>query len=164
VRKCRREPEEASATALLAEELGNVSKACRIMGYHRDSFYEIKRALQVGGVHALVEQKRGPRGSHPNRVSPEIEAAILDYALQRPTWGQQRVANELRLKGHQISPGGVRGVWLSHELETRHKRLLRLEAVAQGDTLVLSEEQIQLLERHSVDFRLRHVECSPANC
>ena len=111
----------------LAEELGNVSKACRIMGYHRDSFYEIKRAFQVGGVHALVEQKRGPRGPHPNRVSPEIEAAILDYALERPTWGQQRVANELRLKGHQVSPGGVRGVWLRHELETRHKRLLRLE-------------------------------------
>jgi len=71
----------------LAEELGNVSRACRIMGYHRDTFYEIKRAFQVGGVHALVEQKRGARGPHPNRVSPEIEAAILQYALEHPTWG-----------------------------------------------------------------------------
>src|SRR4030095_2188117 len=84
----------------LAEELGNVSKACQIMGYHRDSFYEIKRAFQVGGVHALVEQKARPRGPPPNRVSPEIEAEILQYALEHPTWGQQRVANELRLKGH----------------------------------------------------------------
>lgn len=58
------------------------------MGYHRDSFYEIKRAFQVGGVHALVEQKRGPRGPHPNRVAPEIEAVILDYVLEHPTWGQ----------------------------------------------------------------------------
>ena len=144
----------------LAEELGNVSKACRIMGYHRDTFYEIKRAFQVGGVHALVEQKRGPRGPHPNRVAPEIEAEILDYALTHPTWGQQRVANELRLKGHEISPGGVRGVWLRHELETRHKRLLRLETVSQGETIVLTEEQMQLLERHSVDFRCRHIEAS----
>lgn len=144
----------------LAEELGNVSKACQIMGYHRDSFYEIKRAFQVGGVHALVEQKRGPRGPHPSRVSPEIEAEILQYSLDYPTRGQQRLANDLRLKGFEISPGGVRNVWLRHELETRHKRLLRLETVAQGETIVLSEQQMQLLERHSVDFRCRHIESS----
>jgi hypothetical protein len=52
----------------LAEELGDVSKACRIMGYHRDTFYEIRRAFQVGGVTALVEKQRGPKGPHPNRV------------------------------------------------------------------------------------------------
>ncbi|MEM9558650.1 MAG: helix-turn-helix domain-containing protein, partial [Acidobacteriota bacterium] len=45
----------------LAEELGNVSKACKIMGYHRETFYEVKRAFQVGGVQALIEKKRGPR-------------------------------------------------------------------------------------------------------
>lgn len=144
----------------LAEELGNVSKACRIMGYHRDSFYEIKRAFQVGGTAALVEQKRGPRGPHPSRVSPEIEAEVLAYALAFPTRGQVRVANDLRLKGLQISPGGVRNVWLRHELETRYKRLLRLEAAAQEQTFVLSPEQVLLLERHSVDYRLRHVESS----
>jgi len=116
------------------------------MGYHRDSFYEIKRAFQIGGVHALVEQKRGPRGPHPSRVSPEIEAEILQYSLDHPTRGQQRLANDLRLKGFEVSPGGVRNVWLRHELETRHKRLLRLETVAQGDTIILSEEQMQLLD------------------
>jgi len=144
----------------LAEELGNVSKSCQIMGYHRDSFDEIKRAFQVDGVHALIEQKRGPRGPHPSRVSPEIEGKILQVALEHPTRGQQRVANDLRLEGFEVSPGGVRNVWLRHEIETRHKRLLRLEAAAQGDTIVLSEEQMQLLERHSVDFRCRHVESS----
>jgi transposase InsO family protein len=144
----------------LAEELGNVSKACQVMGYHRDSFYEIKRAFQVGGVHALVEQKRGPRNPHPGRVSPETEAEILQYSLDHPTRGQQRLANDLRLKGFEVSPGGVRNVWLRHELETRHKRLLRLETVAQGETIVLTEHQMQLLERHSVDFRCRHIESS----
>ena len=73
----------------LAEELGNVSKACQIMGYHRDSFYEIKRAFQTGGVAALVEQRRGPRGPHPNRVSPEVEQIILDFCLAHPTKGLQ---------------------------------------------------------------------------
>jgi transposase InsO family protein len=144
----------------LAEELGNVSKACQIMGYHRDTFYEVRRAFQVGGVAALVEKKRGPRNPHPNRVAPEIEDRILELALEKPTFGCQRIANELRLQGVQVSAAGVRGVWLRHDLETRHKRLLRLEAQAQDTTLVLSEEQIRLLERHSTDFRMRHVEAS----
>jgi transposase InsO family protein len=145
----------------LAQELGNVAKACRLMGYHRDTFYEVRRAFQVGGVQALVEQRRGPRGPHPNRVSPEIETRILAYGLDHPTHGAQRVANQLRLEGITVSPSGVRGVWLRHDLETRLKRLLRLEqAVAHDTTLVLAEEQVRLLERHSVDFRCRHVEAS----
>ena len=144
----------------LAEELGNVSKACRVMGYHRDTFYEVRRAFQVGGVQALVEKTRGPQSPHPNRVEPEVEEKILAYALDHPTHGQQRVANELRLQGMNVSPTGVRSVWLRHGLETRHRRLLRLEQKMQEDTYVLSEGQIELLERHSVDFRCRHVEAS----
>jgi transposase InsO family protein len=144
----------------LAEELGNVSKACRVMGYHRDTFYEVRRAFQVGGVNALVEKTRGPQSPHPNRVEPEVEEKILAYALDYPTHGQQRVANELRLKGLNVSPTGVRSVWLRHGLETRHRRLLRLEQHVQQDTYVLSEQQIELLERHSADFRCRHVEAS----
>ena len=105
----------------LAEELGNVSKACQIMGYHRDSFYEIKRAFQTAGVAGLVEQKRGPRGPHPNRVGPEVEAAILDFCLKHPTKGSQFVANQLRLQGVEVSQSGVRGVWQRHDLLRRHQ-------------------------------------------
>ena len=67
----------------LAEELGNVSKACKLMGYHRDTFYEVKRAFQIGGVATLVEQKRGPRNPHPNRVAPDIEKRMRG-AFGRP--------------------------------------------------------------------------------
>jgi transposase InsO family protein len=144
----------------LAEELGNVSKAAQLMGFHRDSFYEIRRAFQVGGVEALVDKKRGPRAPHPNRVAPEVEQRILQYALDWPTHGQQRVANELRLQDIQVSPCGVRGVWVRHGLETRHKRLLALEKRAQENTFVLSDRQIELLEQHSADFRCRHVEAN----
>ena len=93
----------------LAEELGNVSKACKLMGYHRDTFYEVKRAFQIGGVATLVEQKRGPRNPHPNRVAPDIEKRILDYSLQSPTQGPQRVANQLRLDNVKVS-SGLKGV------------------------------------------------------
>ena len=142
----------------LATELQNVSKACKIMGYHRDTFYEVRRAFQVGGVAALVEQTRGPKGAHPNRLPPETEQKVLDYALGFPTHGAQRTANQLRLQGLEISPSGVRNVWLRHDLEHRSKRLLRLEQESRQETFALSDEQIALLERHSVDFRCRHVE------
>ena len=144
----------------LAAELDNVSKACKIMGYHRDTFYEIRRAFQVNGMAGLIEERRGPRGPHPNRVSAEIEAKILDYALAAPTHGAQRVANELRMQDINVSPSGVRGVWIRHDIATRHKRLLRLEKQTHDDTFILTEAQIALLERHSVDFRCRHVESS----
>ena len=144
----------------LAEEMGNVAKACRIMGYHRDTFYEVKRAFQVGGVDALLDRKRGPRNPHPNRVPEEVEKRILDYSLEFPTHGPQRAANQLRLSGVNVGAGGVRGVWLRHDIETRYKRLLWLERKAREETFVLSDEQVRLLERHSADFRLRHVEAT----
>lgn len=144
----------------LAEELGNVSKACQLMGYHRDSFYEIKRAFQTGGVAALVEQRRGPRGPHPNRVAPEVEQAVLDFCLAQPTKGAQFVANQLRLQGVEVSPSGVRGVWQRHDLLKRHQRLLRLEAHARDTTFVLSDAQMRLLEKAGSDVVPQHVESS----
>ena len=74
-----------------------------------------------------VEQRRGARGPHPNRVSEEVEAAVLDYCLKHPTYGAVRVANDLRLEGVNVSPSGVRGVWLRADLETRYKRLMRVQ-------------------------------------
>jgi len=147
----------------LADELGNVARACKNMGFHRDTFYEVRRAFQTGGVAALVESKRGTRGPHPNRVPPEVEAKVLDYCLKRPTHGAQRVSNELRLQDVDVSPSGVRGVWLGSDLETRYKRLMRLEQESRDNTtFILTEEQVRLLERHSPDFRCRHVESNAA--
>ena len=110
----------------LAEELGNVSKACRIMGYHRDTFYEVRRAFQIGGVSALVAERRGPKNPHPNRVSEEVEDRILAYALEHPTHGQQRLANELRLQNFNVSPAGVRGASCSWPAASLTSRTLQL--------------------------------------
>ena len=142
----------------LAQELGNVSKACRLMGYSRQQFYEIRRNYQTYGADGLLDRLPGAKGPHPNRVSEEVEAAILAYCLDYPTHGCLRVAQALALRGVHVSSGGVRGVWQRHQLTTRHERLLRLEREVAQREITLSDEQIRLLERFSPEFRERHIE------
>ena len=98
----------------LAQEMSNVSRACRIMGYSRQQFYEIRRNYQTYGAEGLIDRLPRARGPHPNRVSEEVEAAILAHCLDHPTHGVLRVAQELSLQGVQVSSGGVRGVWSRH--------------------------------------------------
>ena len=76
-------------------------------------FYEIRRNFQTYGADGLIDRLPGPRGPHPNRVAAEIEQAILDHALAQPCHGPMRVAQELALRGIQVSSTGVRGVWLN---------------------------------------------------
>jgi len=142
----------------LAAEMNNVSKACKLMGYSRQQFYEIRRNYQIYGSQGLLDRLPGPKGPHPNRVDEEVEKAILDYSLQYPTHGPLRVAQQLVLQGVQVSSGGVRGVWSRHNLLSRHERLLRLESSVREQSFELSSEQVILLERFSPEFRERHIE------
>lgn len=130
----------------LAEELGNISKACKVMGFSRDTFYRYKEAHDEGGVEALLDANR-KKPNKRNRVEDFIEKAILDLAIEEPAFGQVRVANELRKKGIVISPGGVRSVWMRHDLEVFPKRLKALEEKAAAEGLVYTESQLQALER-----------------
>jgi transposase InsO family protein len=142
----------------LAQDLANVSRACKVMGYSRQQFYEIRRNFQTYGAEGLIDRLPGAKGPHPNRVSAEIEQAILDHALAHPCHGATRVEQELRLKGIQVSSGGVRGVWQRNGLLTKHERLLRLEKATAERKIELTEEQTMLLERFSPEFRERHIE------
>ena len=134
-----------------AQKLGNVSKACKIMGLSRDTFYRYQAAVEGGGIEALVQVDRR-RPNHKNRVEEATEAAVVAFALGYPAYGQVRASNELRKQGVFISPTGVRCVWLRHDLASFKRRLVALERkMAESGGVVLTEAQVMALERKRDD-------------
>lgn len=142
----------------LAEKLGNVSKACRLGKVSRSQFYEYKRAFQEQGFEGLIDKPPIP-GPHPAELSEEVKTKMIEMSLKHPAFGQQRIADQLQLEGVSVSPSSVRNFWIKENMETRYKRLLRLEEkIAAEAGFELTEEQIRLIEKANPCFAERHVE------
>ena len=134
----------------LAQELKNVSQACKMLGYSRDTFYRYRDLMDEGGEIALHEKSRR-KPNLKNRVDEATEAKVVQMALDFPAYGQLRASNELRKVGIFISSGGVRSIWQRHDLEVFQKRLKALEAKSAEAGLVYTEAQIAALERKKFD-------------
>ena len=72
----------------LAEEFDNVSRACKVPGYSRRQFHEIRRTVPTGGAQGLPYRlpaprtpHPAPRTPHPNRVAAEVADAILAHVI-----------------------------------------------------------------------------------
>jgi transposase InsO family protein len=130
----------------LAKDLSNVSRACKVLGFSRDTFYRWKDAYNEGGEEGLKELTRR-KPNLKNRVPEATERAVLEMAIEQPAWGQVRVSNELRKSGVIISAQGVRSIWLRHDLQTFKHRLKALEEKSGKEGIVFTESQIVALER-----------------
>ncbi|MDW0928791.1 helix-turn-helix domain-containing protein, partial [Mannheimia haemolytica] len=70
----------------LAEELGNISQACKVMGMSRDTSYRYQQAVEQSGVDALLNQNRRVPNLK-NRVDEATEQAVVKFALDNPAFG-----------------------------------------------------------------------------
>ncbi|MBS0057470.1 IS481 family transposase [Yersinia sp. Marseille-Q3913] len=134
----------------LAEELNNVSRACKIMGVSRDTFYRYQELAEEGGIDALLNRSRRVPNLK-NRVDEVTERTVVDYAVEFPAHGQHRTSNELRKKGVFISGSGVRSIWQRHDLENFRKRLKALEQKVASEGIALNDAQIAALEKKAHD-------------
>lgn len=141
----------------LAERLNNVTEACKRRGVSRSQFYEYKRAFQKNGLDGLLDRLPIPN-SCPHETPAEVKEKVLAMSIEHPRWGQAHVSDQLRLQGISVSPSTVRNIWIREGLQSRYKRILRLEEELHGKGVELTEEQVKLIEKANPCFRERKVE------
>ena len=134
----------------LAQELSNVSKACKVMGVSRDTFYRYQELVESGGIDNLIDKSRRT-ANIKNRVDEATELAVIAYAVEQPAHGQHRTSNELRKQGVFVSGSGVRSIWLRNSLENFKKRLKALEDKVANEGIILSDAQVIALEKKKHD-------------
>jgi transposase InsO family protein len=131
----------------LAEELQNISKACKVANVSRSHYYEIKKAYETYGRDGLVpRERRKPR--MPNQTPPEIESRILEMTERYPTFSYFRISEHLRMAGVNAGSMAVRGVWERYGITRRMQRLLWMEKRGLESGRVLTEELKRLLARY----------------
>ena len=109
----------------LAEKLQNVTEAARISGCSRETIYKNRRLLKEKGPQALKRRFR-QNHHHKNRTDKEIEDVVIAFSLENPHLGQVQVSAQLRTNYQiELSPNGVRYVWLRENMNTSALRVQR---------------------------------------
>ena len=116
----------------LADKLGNVAEASRLSGVSRDTIYRHRRLLKEGGSDALKRQET-PNLRHKNCTDINIENTVVQFSIEHPHLGQQKVALKVKAKyGIEISPGGVRSIWLRQNMNTTALRMAKATTIQQS--------------------------------
>ena len=110
----------------LAEKLGNVAEASRLSGVSRDTIYRHRQLIKQGGIKSLKRQET-PNIHHKNRTSNQLEKLVINFSLKNPHLGQAQVAMHINKNfSTNISPSGVRNIWLRVKMNTMAQRINKI--------------------------------------
>jgi len=137
-----------------AEELHNVSAACREAGISRTLYYRWKRRFTLYGADGLHPRRTAARPGRPVQLDTTKQRRILAMALTWPTWGPQRVSDQLRMEGILVSSTTVWRALHRLGLGTRAKRLLVLEVHSAKSAGLLTQRTRENVSRR----KTRHVQ------
>jgi Integrase core domain/Helix-turn-helix domain len=143
----------------LAEQLGNVSEACRRRGMTRTQFYEYKKRFQVQGFEGLKDLPPIHK-SHPQTTPPEIVEKVVALSLKHPSRGCNHLESLLALEGIKLSSVIIQKILNEREMGTKFERWLALEKKHLDEGMELTPEQVRYIEKINPCFKERHVESS----
>jgi len=82
---------------------GNVTEVADAYGFSRKSYYQASKAFELGGLCALIPQKKGPKG--PSKLDPEALAFINDFSEERKNAKASEISAALEAeKGVKVHP------------------------------------------------------------
>ena len=90
-----------------AEQLGNVTAACRELGISRSLFYRWKQRYERYGRDGLHPKRLETNRGRPHELSVQDEQVILATALSAPTRGPAFFALQLAQQGHRLSASTI---------------------------------------------------------
>ena len=137
-----------------AEESGNVSAACREASISRTLYYRWKKRFTLYGIYGLHPRRTATHPGRPVQLDRTKERRVVAMELTWPTWGPQRVSDQLRTEGVVVSPTTVWRALHRLGLGTRTERLLILEVHNAKSAGLLTERTRQNLSRR----KTRHVQ------
>lgn len=143
----------------LAEVLGNVTEACRQRDISRSQFYEYKRRFQTHGMAGLKDLPPIHK-SHPFTTPPEIVDKVVALSIEHPTWGCNRLSDQMKLSGNYVSSPTIQDILIKNGMGSRYERLLKLEERALEQKIELTAQQVAQIEKANPAFKERHVESS----
>jgi transposase InsO family protein len=141
-----------------AEELANVSAACREAGVARSLYYQLRDRYRKYGPDGLHPKHRRGRPGRPPALDVQIERRILAEALAQPAWGPQKHSDQLALRGIYVATSTVYRALKRHRLGTRTQRFGILERHSAAKAGLLTERTKRTLEKARPTPSRAHIE------
>ncbi len=141
-----------------AEELGNVSRACREAGVARSLYYQLRDRYRKYGADGLHPKHLRGRLGRPPTLDAPLERRIVAEALAQPAWGPQRISDQLALRGLHVAPSTVYRALKRHRLGTRSQRFGILEQHSAARAGLLTERTKRTLEKARPTPSRAHIE------